>query len=357
MNAEIADIFLHVVTLLTRFAVFGGMPMKTRTTRWLPIHLSHVSLMAGFYALSLSPLYDAPIYAPWRSVAGIFLLGLGGIGWIPLWRASSRGISLRESPYFLFLALIYRRFPHRRCRPSWRQYWHHPLVRYRWFLLVIKAYFLPLVLGNFLVSVKTVWAIPRMVISLPLVLLFVRRGAMIISSLVATAGYTFESRRYGAPIKAVETSLLGWFFCLSCYPPVRGLPSLAITGKFYEEYRLFAADSSVALVCSVAAAGFLLVHVWAIVNQGMRFANLTYRGTVTHGLFSVVRHPQYATKLAGWLFEWIPYFGWSPNVIFFSGWVGLYVGRALTEETFLSRFADYRRYVRRVRWRFIPGVW
>lgn len=331
--------------------------MPVRTPRWLPIHLSHVLLMACFHALSHSRLYAAPIYGPWRDISGLFLLALGLFGWIPLWRGAATGLSLRGSPYFLFLALLGRRFSNRRRRPSWRSYWRHPLVRYRWALLVLKAYFIPLVTGNFIVAVKSVWSIPRYQMSIPLAILFVRYAAMLFSSSIATIGYTVESRRYGAPIKAVETSLIGWLFCLSCYPPVRALPSLVITARFFDHYRLFPAHSRPDIVCSVVAAAFLVVHVCTIVAQGVRFANLTYRGAVSHGPFGIVRHPQYATKLAGWFFEWLPYFKYLPNVAFFLGWVGLYIGRALTEERFLSKFADYRAYVARVRWRFIPGIW
>ncbi|MCU0613293.1 MAG: hypothetical protein MUE60_16095 [Candidatus Eisenbacteria bacterium] len=331
--------------------------MPVRTTRWLPIHLSHVFLMACFYALSLTPLYAAPIYGPWRSLAGLFLLGLGVFGWIPLWRASARGISLRGSPYFLFLALMARRLPCGRVRPPWRWYWRYPLVRYRWALLVLKAYYLPLVVGNLLVSLKTVWLLPQQELTFPLILLFVRRGAMLISSSIATVGYTVESPRYGAPIKAVETNLIGWLFCLSCYPPVNAVPSRFITGHFWPQHLLFPAGSFMAAALAVGAVAFLAVHTWTIVAQGVRFANLTYRGTVSHGPFSMIRHPQYATKALWWFCEWLPYFGSPRNIIAFCGWIGLYVGRALTEERFLSRFADYRAYRQRVRWRFIPRVW
>jgi protein-S-isoprenylcysteine O-methyltransferase Ste14 len=190
-----------------------------------------------------------------------------------------------------------------------------------------------------------------------MILVVVRRLAMIVSASFATVGYTVESRRYGSPILAVETNLLGWLVCLACYPPLNQLPSLLITGRFWQEYRLFPAGSLPDNCCAVLGGVFLLVHTWTIAVQGKRFANLTYRGTISHGPFSLVRHPQYATKMLWWLFEWLPFFGSPLNAVFFCGWVSLYVGRGLTEERFLSRFPDYREYKRRVRCRFIPGVW
>lgn len=329
--------------------------MRTTCRRWLPVYLSHVLLMAVFFAATQSPLYGAPIYAPWRKVSALFLVAVIGWGWVSPRRKARDGLPMRAFPYFLSLALLFRRI--RRPGVSWRWYWRHRLVRERWALLVLKAYFIPLVTSNLVVSLTAVWTIPRYAWSFPLAVLFLRYAVMMVSASIATVGYTLESRPHGAPIKAVETSLLGWLFCLSCYPPVREIPGRFIAARFFEHHRLFPRDSLPDYVCAALAAGFLALHVYTIAAQGVRFANLTYRGTVSHGPFALVRHPQYATKLAGWFFEWLPYFRYLPNIPFYLAWVGLYLGRALTEERFLSRFEDYRVYKDKVRWRFIPGVW
>jgi protein-S-isoprenylcysteine O-methyltransferase Ste14 len=180
---------------------------------------------------------------------------------------------------------------------------------------------------------------------------------LIVDASVSTAGYTVESKRWGAPIKAVETNLVAWFFCFVCYPSARKLPSLMIYGRFWDRYRLFEKDSTSVIASAVFAALFLIVYVIGVTTQGLRFANLTYRGTISHSLLARIRHPQYAAKLMSWFFEWLPLCGSPINVLCYLGWVGHYVGRALTEERLLVRFPDYREYCRKVRWRFLPGIW
>ena len=44
------------------------------------------------------------------------------------------------------------------------------------------------------------------------------------------------------------------------------------------------------------------------------------------------------------------------NLAVFVGSSAAYVYRALLEEKFLAKFEEYRAYVARVRYRFIPGV-
>jgi protein-S-isoprenylcysteine O-methyltransferase Ste14 len=59
-----------------------------------------------------------------------------------------------------------------------------------------------------------------------------------------------------------------------------------------------------------------------------------------------------------------PRFTWSSFLFFcltmvwgFIGWATLYFLRALTEEKFLMRDPDYVAYCKKVKYRFIPGVY
>jgi len=309
------------------------------------------------WVLFNSPLYASLIYRPWRIASGPLVMALGVCGWIPL-RAAVRSVfTFRRYPYFLILALLIRRGLLRRRRPRWGTYWRHPAVRMRWLLLGLKAYFLPLMFGSLCHGIMNLAWFRNTVWTVPLALEFVRTVALLADSAVATTGYTFESRRWGSPILAVESSALGWFFCLICYPPANWLPSTLLHPKLNAVRPLFAADSPAALAADACATCLFLLYVAGVIAQGLRFANLTYRGTITDGPYRFVRHPQYAAKLASWFFEWLPYFVHPLNVLAYLGWVGIYVARALTEERFLSRFADYRQYCCQVRWRFVPGVW
>jgi len=94
-----------------------------------------------------------------------------------------------------------------------------------------------------------------------------------------------------------------------------------------------------------------------VLNLGRSFGILiAMREVRTGGLYRVVRHPMYATDLllrAGYI---VSHFGWLNLVIVVAS--GLcYVYRALQEEKFLAEWPEYREYMARVRYRFVPGIW
>ncbi len=78
---------------------------------------------------------------------------------------------------------------------------------------------------------------------------------------------------------------------------------------------------------------------------------------VTTGIYSKVRHPGYLGVILMYLGASLWFESLVPILIalLFSG---LHVLTALKEEEYLLRkFGDdYRRYMERVRWRFIPGL-
>ncbi len=334
------------------------MGQMTKTSKpWLPIHLGHVFLALILYFIFNSGLYSDQIYQPWRTISGPLVVLLAVFGFIPVRRIRRNGASIRRTQYFLILALLLRRLPWRKRRPGTGTYWKHRRIQWRWALILLKSYFLPLMVGSLYYSLLNITEAWRFAYTFPVAIILVSDCAFLVDSAVATAGYSLESGKWGAPIKAVETSVMAWIFCLACYPPANKVTGAFISGRFFAQYRLFTPGSPIGKAVSVIAVFFLIVYVWGIVTQGLRFANLTYRGTISRGPFSVIRHPQYAAKLTGWFFEWLPFFGSPLNILFYFGWVGIYIGRAITEERFLSQFEDYREYCKKVKWRFIPGVW
>lgn len=76
-------------------------------------------------------------------------------------------------------------------------------------------------------------------------------------------------------------------------------------------------------------------------------------------MYGLIRHPGTTTKLLFWLLQAALYRQfWSARHLFgYLGWGLLYVLRALTEERHLSKFAEYRAYRKKVKYRFIPGLW
>jgi protein-S-isoprenylcysteine O-methyltransferase Ste14 len=80
------------------------------------------------------------------------------------------------------------------------------------------------------------------------------------------------------------------------------------------------------------------------------------RGVVTRGIYTVVRHPMYASYLlleSGYLLQSLS----VPNATILVIGTLCNGGRALAEERLLANNAEYSAYRRRVRRRIIPGVW
>jgi len=99
-----------------------------------------------------------------------------------------------------------------------------------------------------------------------------------------------------------------------------------------------------------------VLAVLCLANLGRNFGILiAYRGVESHGLYAMVRHPMYATDIllrAGYL---VSHFNWTiGSVLVISS--ACYIYRALLEERFLSKQPEYRDYMEKVRYRFIPGV-
>jgi protein-S-isoprenylcysteine O-methyltransferase Ste14 len=99
-----------------------------------------------------------------------------------------------------------------------------------------------------------------------------------------------------------------------------------------------------------------LLGLLTIFNLGRSFGILIARREIrTSGLYSFVRHPMYATDLLLRAAYFIGHAGWETALITILS-VLLYYLRAVLEERFLSGDADYRAYLQKVRWRFIPHL-
>lgn len=322
------------------------------------------SLQAAESSFAASAFEILKIYAEWFVWAPRVILVYALIGWLPAWRVRPSGPELRSWPYFLMFAFVFRRYSGRRRRPARGSYWNHSMTRHRWLLLLIKIHFLPIAVGslfNTVSNLREMWRnVSAMESAPPLLGLCLAGGPLLVylvDGFVATLAYSMESKRGGGRIRAVETNWLGWLSCLVCYPPMLLITSRLLVQRTQAGDLLFSMSSWPAYACAVSGLIFFAVYGFSAINLGLRYSNLTYRGTTTWGLYRAVRHPQYSAKVIGWLFEWLPFFAFWPNILCFLGWVAIYVIRALTEETFLSRFDEYREYRQKVKWRFIPGVW
>lgn len=178
----------------------------------------------------------------------------------------------------------------------------------------------------------------------------------------AAVAYALESRWLENRSRSIDLTVGGWLVCLSCYPPLNeATGSLFAFAPFVASGQpgdLVYADLDLLFVLKIAEAGLLAVHIYSDVSLGPSVANITLKKLQTRGMYGLVRHPGTSTKLGLWLLQSAFYRQfWTAKFLFgYLGWGTIYVLRALTEERHLSKFAEYRAYRKKVRHRFIPGI-
>ncbi len=182
---------------------------------------------------------------------------------------------------------------------------------------------------------------------------------------LAWCGYVLTSRWLDNETQSAEPTLLGWVVCLISYPPFQ------LAGLYFyfpSESQILTLDNQYFVsFFSILMLLTFMIYTSSTVVFGVRFSNLTHRGIIRTGPFSIVRHPAYASKNIAW---WL---GIYPVVLylFLSGkssfgfvvvsTIGLaaqsywYYLRALTEERHLSIDPSYQEYCKTVKYRFIPG--
>ncbi len=174
----------------------------------------------------------------------------------------------------------------------------------------------------------------------------------IIDTAVFALAYAFEFRFLRNTIRSVDPFVSGWVVALICYPPFNSaadnfIPLLKNSAWLTDGW-LLDFFKILLLVCFV-------IYVWATVALGPKASNLTNRGIVSRGPYRFVRHPAYIAKNFAWWFEFLPFLN---PALFFSllAWNAIYILRAFTEERHLRADSDYRKYQKKVRWKFIPRV-
>lgn len=188
---------------------------------------------------------------------------------------------------------------------------------------------------------------------------------VLVDVFVFTLGYLIEIPALGNRIRSVEPTLFGWAVCLICYPPFNGWMGQIIPWRS-SDLPYFSSDG-LHYAMSILALVLMAVYAWASFALGLKASNLTNRGIVTTGPYRFVRHPAYFCKNMVWWIGALPFLvasyrhasiSQALTVIFGMGaWSTIYYLRAVTEERhLLLGHNGYREYVKRVPYRFIPGV-
>jgi len=236
--------------------------------------------------------------------------------------------------------------------------------RFNNFMLVcaVKGFFLPL-MAMFMFHHLTVVQDLMYRVSAPMegiqlanwFLDLVYNSLFIVDTGVALVGYGLELKWLGNKTKSVEPTAFGWIIAIMCYPPFNQVSSIYLPLNsrpelyipFTDEQKIF-----VRIIIVLLYFGF----VWGTVAMGVKFSNLSNKGIVDRGPYKHIRHPAYAAKNIAWWFEHLQYMKGGKNIIPLLCWNMVYTLRALTEERHLMKDPDYRAYCKKVKYRFIPGV-
>ncbi|WP_174297445.1 isoprenylcysteine carboxylmethyltransferase family protein [Sphingomonas bacterium] len=170
---------------------------------------------------------------------------------------------------------------------------------------------------------------------------------------LASVGYLLTLRPLDSHIRSANPWAAAWAAALVCYPPLILMgtngpldyhPGTADWTWWLAGHPLLLAAWGAALVALTA------VYAAATCAFGLRFSNLTNRGTLTHGVYAWSRHPAYLSKNAFWWLSTLPMLTTGSvtdalRATLLLGVVGgVYWWRATTEERHLLPDPDYRAY-------------
>lgn len=179
-----------------------------------------------------------------------------------------------------------------------------------------------------------------------------------------TIGYLVEMPALKNKIKSVEPTLIWWAVAILCYPPFNS----TVTDIVWWYSTDFPKFENVTMLIGLNVLLLVLMSIYARASLALWFkaSNLTNRWIVVKGPYKYVRHPAYICKNTAWVIGSIPmiYAGFVyENTSLFAVllsllvWIFLYYMRAITEENHLSADPEYRAYKKKVRYKFIPGIY
>lgn len=172
---------------------------------------------------------------------------------------------------------------------------------------------------------------------------------------IAMVGYLLTMKPLDAQIRSANPHLSGWVAALICYPPF-----ILMTNGGPLDYHFGTSDwafwlrdyPSVLWVWAALLVGLTAIYAWATVAFGLRFSNLTWRGTLTNGPYRWTRHPAYLSKNLFWWLSTLPFLVTTGNrndavrdTVILALVSAVYYWRARTEEKhLLAEDAKYRAY-------------
>lgn len=134
---------------------------------------------------------------------------------------------------------------------------------------------------------------------------------------------------------------------MMCYPPFNQV--LNLVSPQHNSTFAYYDNINATFALRLATIFLLFVYVYATFSLGAKCSNLTNRGVVSNGVYRIVRHPAYISKVLFWWVLLLPYiqedFQYSLSLII---WTGIYFARAITDERHLITDNKYSEYCKKV---------
>lgn len=226
---------------------------------------------------------------------------------------------------------------------------------------VVKGFFLPLMFTYF---IQNIGSLQQQGIIKAIGELFSNNPAAFYHAMVTTIftidlayvsiGYMATFRILNSHIRTVEPTFLGWFVALICYHPFwNQIDSIYLSynkdGLNFDGW--LSHHPALMVVWGATIILLLMVYVWATVQFGIRFSNLTNRGIITNGPYRFCKHPAYVSKNLSWWLIAVPFisnegFGEAvKNCLLLANVNLIYYLRAKTEEAHLGKDVAYQKYM------------
>ncbi len=169
-----------------------------------------------------------------------------------------------------------------------------------------------------------------------------------------SVGYMATFKILNSHIRTVEPTFFGWFVALVCYHPFWSSINanyLRYNSDGYNFDSLLGAYPPVMVAWGVIVLLLLCIYVWATLQFGIRFSNLTNRGIITNGPYKYCKHPAYVSKNLSWWLITVPFIsnqGFAEavrNCLLLANVNLIYFLRAKTEEAHLGKDPAYQAYL------------
>ena len=183
--------------------------------------------------------------------------------------------------------------------------------------------------------------------------------AWLIDSNNGAMGYFWESWFTKTRFRDMDPFPLHWIVVLCCYPPF-----INLAGQFVPfpdapaQATLLFNSHGLNTTLEIILTTVLVLYMLSGCALWFSTSNLCYKKIQTRGPYGIVRHPATTCKL---IFFFLAFFRYRESfcltgILCYGVWFTVYISRALVEERFLRQYSEYRTYMKKTRYRFIPGI-